>query len=218
MVLLFSYLFFSYERKALNEIFQFFLLSSLFVLELCLLFFFPEIELFMLVGIAGLLSIGVFEASKRFAFFNSYLPVARAFFLTIVLLVSLCLVGFSFFHFEGIYFLVPMIVFLFSVHIRDGNVIAYSFGVFLLFFLYSFVFRSLLSSEAIISTLVFVFFFSFVLIGNTYFWQEKQKYDFAIIHYSSIIFSAFVFLYALLFLEWGDSFMLFLSFGIFLLA
>lgn len=218
VVLIFSYFFFSYERKASKEIFHFFLLSSLFILELTILSVFPGTELFMLVGITGLFSLSLFELSKKEVFFEPYLQITRAFFLTVVLIVAFFLVGFSFSTFESIYFLIPLILFLFSVHIRYGNVVSYGSGTLLLFFLYSFVFHSLLSSGSIFTTFIFVFFFSFVLIGNTYFWEEKQQYDFAIIHYSSILFSVFSFLYSIFFLHWESSLFIFLSFWIFLLA
>lgn len=71
-----------------------------------------------------------------------------------------------------------------------------------MYLLYTFLFFGLIREGAIFSTLVFIYFFPLVIIMNTYFWEEKQKYDFAIIHYTSILFSIIFLLYTLIFLSW----------------
>lgn len=121
--------------------------------------------------------------------------------------------------FAAVYFLFPVMLFLFSVHIRFSNLIAYGSAIYLLYFLYGFLFISLLSVESLLTSLIFIFLFPIILIGNTYFWDEKQPHDFIILHYSSIGFSGIFFVYAGTFIFWNtEHSLLFTAFSVFLLA
>ena len=123
---------------------------------------------------------------------------------------------FSYFHF--VYFLPVFVIFLVSIHIRYSNYISYSIAIVVLFFLYSYLFSSLLSLPDLLSALLFIFFFSLCIIGNTYFWEERYPYDFSLLHYSSIGFSMITALYSLFFVAWGAGLTLFLACSLFLLA
>ncbi len=123
---------------------------------------------------------------------------------------------FSYFHF--LYFLPLFAVFLFSIHIRYCNYISYSVAIFTLFFLYSYLFSSLIQIPDLLSSLLFIYFFSLCIIGNTYFWEERYPYDFSLLHYSSIGFSALTSIYVLIFIGWGAGITLFIACSLFLLA
>jgi len=214
----FSVFFFSYEKKERREVFHFFLLAIFFILEILILFMFPNTPLYVLVGSLGIFSIFLFEYSRRGSFFESFLVESRTFSLSFSILSAIVLVILSFFTFESIYFLIPLMIFFFSVHTRFSNVVAYGAGIFVIYFLYAQVFFSLISPASLSSTLTFIFFFPLAVILNTYFWEERYHLDFMIIHYSSIAFSALFFLYALIFIPWEGGRILFTSFSTLLLA
>lgn len=218
VVMGFSYFFFRYEKKIKREAFQFFLLSLFFFLEILLIFFFPSISLVAILWILGIVAIFLFEYAREWTFFAPFLREARIFLLSLTLIVSACLSLMIFFDFSGIYFLIPLLIFFFSVHTRYSNVVAYGGGIFLLYFLYGHLFFSLISPDFLFSTLVFIYFFPLLIIINTYFWEERYRYDFMIIHYSSIAFSIIFFLYSLFFIPWQEWRLLFTSFAILLLA
>lgn len=199
--------------------FHFFLLSLFFVYEILLLFFFPGISLVFLVGFGALLAVLLFENVQENNFFGPFLESSRVFFLSSLLVFSGVLVGLVFLDFSAVYFLLPIMVFLFSVHIRFQNIISYGGAIFLLYFLYGFLCISLLSVNSLVTTLLFIFLFPAILIGNTYFWEEKQSNDFMILHYSSIAFSLLFFVYSLIFVFWNtEILLLFTAFSVFLLA
>ncbi len=108
---------------------------------------------------------------------------------------------FSYFHF--VYVLPIFAIFLFSIHMRYSNYIAYSTAIIVVFFLYGYLFYSLIFLPDLISALLFIFFFPLCIIGNTYFWEERYSYDFSLLHYSSIGFSIITGLYSLFFVSWG---------------
>lgn len=214
----FSIFFFQNDEKYRINIFYPFLLSCIFSIAIILIFFFPNISLAWVLGVIMIFMIALFEYSEKSSFFAPFFEPSRVFLLWSILgfIASLSLV--LFFDFSAIYFLILGTIFLFSVHIRFSNLVTYSFGIWEIFLLYSFLFFSLLLVDSVFSSLVFIFFLPLLLIGNTFFWQEKQKYDFPIIHYSSIGFAAIFFAYALIFLKWEQSSFLFASFGSLLLA
>lgn len=214
----FSVFFFNFETKYRKEFFVNFLISLFLALEIFLIFFFREIVLHMIIGAFGLFSILLFESSEKYKFFQPFFHLSRVFSLFVILGATALLSLLIFWNFSSIYFLLIFAVFLFSVHVRFSNIISYSMAIFVVYFLYGFVFLSLLSTESPLSSLLFIFFFPLLVIGNTYFWEEKQKYDFAIIHYSSIAFAWIFFLYTILFMNWEKSTFIFSSFGFLLLA
>ena len=182
--------------------------SIFFSLEILLIFLFREIPFYLIIGALSLLGIILFELSEKSSFFDIFLNISRVFFLSVILASVGILSVTIFSHFASIYFLIIIAIFLFSVHIRFSNLVTYSTAIFIIYFMYGFVFLSLM----------FIFFFPILIIANTYFWEEKQQYDFAIMHYASIAFSGIFFLYALVFMKWEASSFVFSSFGFFLLA
>ena len=214
----FSYFFFRFETKYRKEFFYGFLASIFFSLEILLIFLFREIPFYLIIGALSLLGIILFELSEKSSFFDVFLNISRVFFLSVILASVGILSVTIFSHFASIYFLIIIAIFLFSVHIRFSNLVTYSTAIFIIYFMYGFVFLSLLSTNSVLSSLMFIFFFPILIITNTYFWEEKQQYDFAIMHYASIAFSGLFFLYALIFMKWEASSFVFSSFGFFLLA
>ena len=218
VVMGFSFFFFSYEKKERREVFHFFLWALLFSAEISILFFFPKIQLHVLIGLLSLFSLFIFEYAKRGSFFESFLLESRTFSLSFTIFGALLLMGMTFFWFDSIYFLVPLMIFFFSVHARFSNLVAYGAGIGVIYFLYAQVFFSLISPTSLSSTLIFIFFFPLAIILNTYFWEERYRWDFMIIHYSSIGFSIIFFLYTLIFVPWEGGRVLFTSFSTLLLA
>lgn len=214
----FSYFFFLFDTKYRKEFFMCFLVSVFIVLKILLLFLFPALSLYVLLGVLGIFAIILFEVSEKHAFFAPFLKVSRIFFLSVVLGVVALLSVLIFWNFSSIYFLLVFVLFLLSVHMRFSNVVAYGAAIATVFWLYGFVFVSLLSVHSVFNSLIFIYFLSLLAIGNTYFWKEKQQYDFMILHYVSIAFSAIGFGYALIFLDWWKGSFIFSSFGFLLLA
>ncbi len=218
VVLGYSLFFFWYSCKENIGFFQLFLVSILSAWFLFARFLFPEMPVWMLSWIAGLVSIFFFEYIPKIQFFRPYLFESKVFFLSIVLVCAVLNTVLSFFTFESSYFLILFTIFFFSVHTRFSNYITYCVAILLLYYLYAFLFFNLLQPDSLISSLIFIFFFPVMLIGNTYFWEEKYQYDFSILHYSSIAFSVGFTLYASIFLNWWEGLLLFLSLSIFLIA
>jgi hypothetical protein len=98
------------------------------------------------------------------------------------------------------FLLSTLMIFFLSIHVRYSNYVTYSIGLLIIYFLYSLFFISLLSSGVLFSVLIFIFFLPFLLIGITYFWEERFEYDFMILHYSSILFSGIYSIYSLFFI------------------
>lgn len=215
----FSYIFFTHFRDEGVHIFLACVTSTIISLGIIILYVFWDIHPLTLIWCMGICIIALFEYAPRIYIFHQFIEPTRLLLLSILLLFSWILLFsplFSYFYF--VYFLPLFVVFLFSIHIRYCNYIGYSFAVFALFFLYSFLFSSLLFISDIFSSLLFIFFFSICIIGNTYFWEERYPYDFAILHYSSIGFSAITVVYSLFFVAWWASMSLFLACSLFLLA
>ncbi len=218
IVLGYSVFFFGYSRKEKVWIFQLFLVSMIIGGTMSIQYLFPNLPLYILTGLAGVVSLVFFEQIPKIRFFQPYLFESKVFFLSIVLISSLVNVFLSFFVFESSYFLILFTMFLFSVHARYSNYIAYISAIVLLYYLYGFLFFNLLHSDSILSSLIFIFFFPIVIIANTYFWEEKYPYDFSILHYWSIAYSVGFSIYASIFLSWWDWLLFFISLCIFLIA
>ena len=215
----FSYLFFTYFRDENMSMFLAFVLSAIISIDTGIVFLFWDLHIFTLLGLTGCIVILLFEYTPRFPIFQQFIEPTRLLFLTLLLWFSGVLIFsplLSYFHF--VYFLPVFVIFLVSIHIRYSNYISYSIAIVVLFFLYSYLFSSLLSLPDLLSALLFIFFFSLCIIGNTYFWEEKYPYDFSLLHYSSIGFSTITALYSLFFVAWGVWFSLFLACSLFLLA
>lgn len=191
-------------------------ISSIFIF---IQYFFHFNPLFLLIFLVVLMGISMFEYLPKIEIFAHQKEIIRYFSLIIIIL-SLPVLFFLAFSTLTIPFFLLLCVmgFFFSIHIRYSNYIAYGIGLAIIYFLYSLFFFSLLSSGSIISVLLFIFFLPFLLIGITYFWEERFEYDFPILHYSAIGFSGIYFLYSIFFIGWWNNFLFMISSGIFCLA
>ncbi len=219
VTLAFSYIFFTYFRDEHINIFLAFVLSAIISIDTWIVFIYGDLHIFTLLGLTGILIIWLFEYSPRWRLFQDFIEPTRLLLLTILLAISILLVISPFFsYFYFVYFLPVFAIFFYSIHVRYCNYISYSVATALLFFLYSYLFSSLIIRSDLVSALLFTFFFSICIIGNTYFWEEKYPYDFSILHYSSVGFSTLSALYSLFFVPWWDNFTLFLSCSLFALS
>lgn len=158
---------------------------------------------FTLLGLTGIIALSLFEISPRIPIFDNFIEPSRVSLLTLLLGSTLILMIsplISYYHF--VWFLSIFAVFLFSIHIRYSNYVSYLLGIVTLFFLYTNLFSSLILLPDILSSLLFIFFFSLCIIGNTYFWEERYPYDFSLLHYSSIGYSTITTIYSLFFVVW----------------
>ncbi len=181
------------------------------------IFFTPIIFLFFPLLLVG--SIFFFEYSEKIRIFFSELESIRY---TALFLSFISIPFFLYFQSQyfwwSITFLITVIVFYFSIHVRYTNYATYGLGLWLIFYIYTLLFYNLLILGDILSVLLFIFFLPLLIIGNTYFWEQREIYDFPILHYSSIGFSVLTSLYALLFLPWGNAIFLLLFSCIFGIA
>lgn len=215
----FSTFFFTYFIDENVNIFLAFVLSILITTDTCIVFLFWNLHIFTLLGLTSLVSIFLFEYTPKISLFLKFLEPTRVLLLTILLWIAIVFMFSPLIsYFQFVWFLPIITGFLFSIHIRYSNYISYSIGIITLFFLYSYLFFPLLISPDLISSLLFIFFFSLCIIGNTYFWEERYPYDFSILHYSSIGFSAFTLFYSLIFIAWWAGLTLFLACSLFLFA
>ena len=163
----------------------------------------PSMPIWTLLGITGIIALVLFEFLPRIPLFHDFIESSRIFLLSLLLgLTGILMISpfFSYFHF--VYFLPIFAIFLFSIHIRYCNYISYSVAIVVLFFLYSYLFYSLILLPDLLSALLFIFFFPLCIIGNTYFWEERYPYDFSLLHYSSIGFSIITGFYSLFLVAW----------------
>lgn len=181
------------------------------------IFFTPIIFLFFPLLLVG--SIFFFEYSEKIRIFVSELESIRY---TALFLSFISIPFFLYFQSQyfwwSIAFLITVIVFYFSIHVRYTNYATYGLGLWLIFYIYTLLFYNLLILGDILSVLLFIFFLPLLIIGNTYFWEQREIYDFPILHYSSIGFSVLTSLYALLFLPWWNTIFLILFSCIFGIA
>ncbi len=215
----FSYFYFSYFRDENVSIFIAWMLSLIISIDSSIVFLFGDLSVFSLLGITGIVSILLFEFAPKIAIFDDFIESSRIFLLTLLLcLASIQILSVFFPYFHFVWFLPVFALFLFSVHIRYSNYVSYSLGIIILFFLYTNLFSSLILLPDLLSSLLFIFFFSLCIIGNTYFWEERYPYDFSLLHYSSIGYSTLATLYSLFFVAWWTGLTLFLACSLFLLA
>lgn len=215
---IFSVLFFIFDNSKRLRLFYSFLFSIISVLIIVILGFFPKISLSLLLGIIFLIFILLFEKAQVIKIFTNFLQESKIFFLAGILFFSLIFVWLIFWDFSVIYFLIISVIFFISVHIRFSNIICYTSAIFLIFFIYTSLFLSIFSPKSVFFSLIFIFILPIIMISNTYFWKEKQKYDFAIIHYSSIIFAIIFTSYWYLFFDWWSSNIVFSSFSLIFIA
>ena len=215
----FSYFFFVYFRDEATNIVLTCLIAGVFTLSLYILFWFPEIHIFTLLGCIALISMWVFEYLPRSPLFENYIESSRIVLLSSIIAVSIVLLFspiIGYFHF--IYFILIFSLFFVSIHLRYSNYIVYSLAIFILLYVYSYLFLPLLMYPDLVSSLWFIFSASLILIGSTYFWEERYPYDFSLLHYASIVFSVATLLYSLFFVAWGWGMSIFLACSLFFLA
>ncbi len=219
VTMVFSYVFFTYCWDESSSMFLVFLISLIISLDTVVLYFFPSMQIWTLLGITGMISITLFESTPHITLFDNFTEPSRILLLSFLLSITgMVMISpiFSYFHF--VYFLPIFALFLFSIHIRYCNYVSYSTAITVTFFLYSYLFYSLIFLPDIISALLFIFFLPLCIIGNTYFWEERYPYDFSLLHYSSIGFSIVTGFYSLFFVSWGVWLTLFLACFLFSLA
>jgi hypothetical protein len=169
----FSYFFFTRFRDESVPVFLTALMSGIVSLDIGVIYLTGDIHIFTLFGITIFFIIAIFEMIPRLVFFDRFVEESRVLLLTTLLFLSTVLMispVFGYFHF--VYFLPVSLVFLYSIHMRYCNYISYSIATVLVFFLYTYLFSSLLQSSELIGNLLFVFFFPLCIIANTYFWEE----------------------------------------------
>ncbi len=215
----FSLFFFVYFKDENINIFLAFILSCMVSINIYIMFIFGDLHIFTLLGITGIISIIMFEYLPKIQIFIKFLEPTRILLLTILLCLCWVLMFspfFSYFHFVS--FLSIFSIYLFSIHIRYSNYISYTLAIITLFYIYTYLFSPLLLLPDITSSLLFIFFFSLCIIGNTYFWEERDPYDFSFLHYSSIGYSIFTTIYSLVFVAWWANLTIFIACSLFLLA
>lgn len=185
------------------------IISSIFIF---IKYFFHIDSLFLLLFLTVFIGITMFEYLPKIEIFTYQKEIIRYFSLFIIIL-SLPVLFFLAFSTLTIPFflLFCVMIFFFSIHIRYSNYIAYGIGLAIIYFLYSLFFFSLISSGILLSVLLFVFFLPFLLIGITYFWEERFEYDFILLHYSAIAFSGIYSIYSVFFIWWGGSLLFMIS-------
>lgn len=215
----FSTFFFTYFTDENVNIFLAFVLSLLITTDTCIVFLFWDLHILTVLGLTAVVSIILFEYTPKIPIFYRFLEPTRVLLLSILLgIAGTLMISPLISYFQFVWFLPVITVFLFSIHIRYSNYVSYSVAIVTLFFLYTYLFLPLLISPDLLSSLLFIFFFSLCIIGNTYFWEERYPYDFSILHYSSIAFSAFSLFYSLIFIAWWTGLTLFLACSLFLFA
>lgn len=218
VTLAFSYLYYTYKANPKREFYFGFLVSIFSSFFIGIWFLFPQIWISHLFGTIAIVSIVLFEVSEKHDFFKKFRVMSRIFFLIVSIVAALILLGNLFFEFSSIYYLFLLVIFFLSTHIRFSNIITFVGALSILFILYSYLFVSLIRADSLFSSLLFIYFLPAILIVQSYFWNERQKYDFIIIHYMSIGFSVLFFLYSILLAWWNQNNTIFISLSVFLLA
>lgn len=214
----FSYIFFQFSTDSYPILFLGIVFLSLFFPYTLFLFFTGGHDLTIAFLSLACMAVCIFEIFPRISFFREYEYQTRVF-LLVVLMALLWISLFLSFSFQNLVFLIFFLtIFLFSIHIRYCNYSTFFLGIFSLFFLYSYIFYPLITTSSLFSTLLFVFFLPLCIIGNTYFWEEKNPDDIKILHTSSIAFSVIFSLYAIVFFPWWQMILFVLSACIFLVG
>lgn len=202
IVVFFSFVYFSYARSVDILLFQGFLFSLMLIGSILSIWYTWDIMYNFIIFTFGISAILLFEGMPYYWFFTPFLLTSRIYVLVAFILVYTLSIVWAFFDMSYYGFIGIGILFLFFIHIRYSNYVTFSAAIFWIFYLYSLIFFSLITPVSLLSTLLFIFFLPFCIIGNTYFWEEKFPYDLRVLHYSSIIFSALFSLYALIFIPW----------------
>lgn len=176
----------------------------------------PLILLLTLTVIGGIIG---FEYGPKIEILQFQITTIRYYGLLSMIMTIPFLVFLSFSSVTIPFFLLTILmIFFLSIHVRYSNYVTYGIGLLIIYFLYSLFFISLLSSGVLFSVLIFIFFLPFLLIGITYFWEERFEYDFLILHYSAIVFSGIYSIYSIFFIWWGSTLLFMISSCIFGLA
>lgn len=216
--IVFWYFFFRTSRKESPFLFQIYLIGVMLSIYNSVLLF-SEIQWIpFFLTLITLTSIGIFELIPRLSYFSQYTIASRILSLGIILVSLVWHLIYALWDYTYVGVIILSLFFLLSVHIRFSNYVAFILAIIGVFFLYGNTFFSLLSPMSLGSSLIYIFFLSFCIVGSTYFWEEKYQYDFSVLHYASALFSTLLFLFATFFLAWGESFFFLISGWIFSLG
>lgn len=210
----------SYTRKESTI----FLSGYLFALyATTILLFSPLFTSDLLLGILitfTILSFLVFEILPRNKYFFPYTEFFRYFSLIAILVTTPLLIYQVFVSVEStlVFLLSFVTIFFLSVHTRFMNYIVFMVGIINTFILYFLIFSDLIFDPSMSSFFLFTFFLPILLIGTTFFWEEKHPYDFMILHYSSIAFSIIFSIYIIFFVSWGSDLLFVTSLSLFWVA
>ncbi len=216
MTFAYSYNFFSASQEEKIYLFLSFLFTILVGIFGIVYALFPSFTSPVNLSILPILCIVSFEGIWYISVFRKFFASARIFFLIVLILSSIPVLFLSISSFSLVFLLTCITIFLFSVHIRYSNYVCFWGGIFLIYFIYTIIFFSLLTTGSLLSALLFVFFLPLCIIGNTYFWEQRFEYDFTFLHYSSIAFSVIFSLYSTLFVPWWSLLPFYLSLSLFL--
>lgn len=212
----YSYIFFSASQEEKIYLFLSFLFTILLGIFSIVYALFPSFTSPINLSILPILCMVSFEGIWYIVIFQKFFTSARIFFLIFLILLSIPVLFLSISSFPLIFLLICIAIFLFSVHIRYSNYVCFWSGIFFIYFIYTVIFISLLTTGSLLSALLFVFFLPLCIIGNTYFWDQRFEYDFTFLHYSSIAFSVIFSLYSIFFVPWWALLPFYLSLSLFL--
>lgn len=210
----------SYTRQENNTFIWSYLAGGFATVLLWALWFVPGIRFIELCAIGTILWLFFFEYFPNRDIFYPYATIFRYFALVSILLILLPVAYIAFDSVDSIAIIILSVTVLFflSVHRRYTNYIVYIVAILEVFLVYSLLFSGLLVHPDMTSVFLFLFFLPFLLITSTYLWDEAHAYDFTILHYGSIAFSALYSLYAIFFMGWGENLLFVISFCIFGIA
>ncbi len=212
----YSYRFFSASQEEKIYLFLSFLFTTLVGIFSIVYALFPSFASPINLSILPIVCIVSFEGIWYISVFRRFFSSARIFFLIFLILLSIPILFLSVSSFPLVFLLICIAIFLFSVHIRYSNYVCFWGGIFVIYFIYTIIFFSLLTTGSLLSALLFVFFLPLCIIGNTYFWDQRFEYDFTFLHYASIAFSVVFSLYSTLFVPWWALLPFYLSLSLFL--
>ena len=200
------FLLFYTKRESIPFLFIF-LLAIFATLYLSITYFIWDIAMVYILVCWVILAFSIFEIFPKISIFTEYITLFQYFSLLSILifLPAIVFIAASTLHSISLILLWCIALFFLSIHVRYTNYVVFIVSILSTYFFYALLFADLLMRPSMSSLFLFLFFLPILLIGTTYFWQEVHPYDFIILHYSSIAFSALCSLYSIFFLWWwGD--------------
>ena len=194
----------SFTKKESFVFLTAFLLSLFATCYLSIIGIYPDIHLLSLLFIGTILAFSIFEFFPKTSLFESSTEFLQYFslFTILIFLPFLLFIAITTLQALSIVLLLSIALFFLLIHTRYINYIVFIISILIIYFVYSILFSDLIHEPTATSLFLFVFFLPILIIGTTYFWNEKHQYDFQILHYSSIIFSIIFSLYLIFFAAW----------------